>query len=389
MKKKVLILGSTGSIGRNTYNIFKKDKKKFKIVLLSTNKNISRIISQALECNVKNIIISNKKKFFLAKDKYKSLKINFYNSFDILNKLFKKKEVHYSMQSIVGIDGLKPTLDLIKLSKKIAIVNKESLVCGWNLINKELKLHNTKFIPIDSEHFSIHNLIENIDIKEIKKIYITASGGPFLKYKNIKKYKINLPQALSHPSWKMGKKISIDSATMMNKVFEVIEAKNIFNIPYNKINIITHPKSYIHSIVELNNGLIKFLGHNPDMKIPIINSIYENKKTILSKAINFKILNNLNFRKINHTQFPFVKILNKLPSYNSLYETAIITTNDFYVNLFLNKKIDYLSMLSSIKKILNHKNLIKYKKIRVKNVSQVVNFREELSSKLQNLVYKN
>jgi 1-deoxy-D-xylulose-5-phosphate reductoisomerase len=293
------------------------------------------------------------------------------------------------MQSIVGIDGLKPTLDLIKLSKKIAIVNKESLVCGWNLINKELKLHNTKFIPIDSEHFSIHNLIENIDIKEIKKIYITASGGPFLKYKNIKKYKINLPQALSHPNWKMGKKISIDSATMMNKVFEVIEAKNIFNIPYNKINIITHPKSYIHSIVELNNGLIKFLAHNPDMKIPIINSIYENKKTILSNVINFKILNNLNFRKINHTQFPFVKILNKLPSYNSLYETAIITTNDFYVNLFLNKKIDYLSMLASIKKILNHKNLIKYKKIRVKNVSQVVNFREELSSKLQNLVYKN
>ena len=187
----------------------------------------------------------------------------------------------------------------------------------------------------------------------------------------------------------MGKKISIDSATMMNKVFEVIEAKNIFNIPYNKINIITHPKSYIHSIVELNNGLIKFLAHNPDMKIPIINSIYENKKVVLSKAINFKILNNLNFRKINHTQFPFVKILNKLPSYNSLYETAIITTNDFYVNLFLNKKIDYLSMLSSIKKILNHKNLIKYKKIRVNNVSQVVNFREELSSKLQNLVYKN
>jgi 1-deoxy-D-xylulose-5-phosphate reductoisomerase len=188
-------------------------------------------LSQALECNVKNIIISNKKKFFVAKNKYKSLKINFYNSFDILNKLFKKNEVYYSMQSIVGIDGLKPTLDLIKLSKKIAIVNKESLVCGWNLINKELKLHNTKFIPIDSEHFSIHNLIENINIKEIKKIYITASGGPFLKYKNIKKYNINLPQALSHPSWKMGKKISIDSATMMNKVFEVIEAKNIFNIP--------------------------------------------------------------------------------------------------------------------------------------------------------------
>ena len=389
MKKKVLILGSTGSVGRNTYNIFKKDKKKFKIVLLSTNKNISKIISQALECNVKNLIISNKKKFFEAKNKYKSLKINFYNSFNILNKLFKKKELYYSMQSIVGIDGLKPTLSLIDLSKKIAIVNKESLVCGWNLINKKLKLHKTKFIPIDSEHFSINNLIENNDVEEIKKIYITASGGPFLKYKNLNMNNISLLQALNHPTWSMGKKISIDSATMMNKVFEVIEAKNIFNIPYNKINIITHPKSYIHAIVEFNNGLIKFLAHTPDMKIPIINSIYENKRKISSNKINLEILNNLNLRKINPSQFPLIKILNKLPSYNSLYETAIITINDFYVNLFLNKEIDYSNMVINIKKNLNHKNLIKYKKIRIKNVHQIVNFSKELSFKLKKLVYKN
>ena len=388
MKKKVIILGSTGSIGQNTIDIFKKDKDNFKLTLLSTNKNVPKIMRQAIEFNVKHIIITDKIKFSEAKKKYNKLKIKFYNSFNILSKIFKKKEIYYSMQAIVGIDGLKPSLELIKLSKKIAIVNKESLVCGWNLINRELKFNNTKFIPIDSEHFSINNLIDGIDLDEIKNVYLTASGGPFLKYQNLKKKKISISQALSHPSWSMGKKISIDSATMMNKVLEVIEAKNIFNIPYNKIKIITHPKSYIHSIVEFNNGLIKLLAHTPDMKIPIINSIYDYKKKTFTNSIDFNVLNNLDFKKINYLQFPLAKLLKKMPKYNSLYETAIITVNDYYVNLFLKKKIDYFNMIYCIKKILNASKIKKYKNIQVKNVDQILNFRKELSFKLNNIVYK-
>ena len=243
MKKKIVILGSTGSIGKNTIKILKKDKKNFNIKLLSTNKNISEVIKQAKEFKVKNVIINDYTKFIEAKKKYNKLNINFYNSFSILDKLFKKKELFYSMISVIGIDGLNPSLQLIRYSKNIAIVNKESIICGWNLIKKELSRFKTNFIPIDSEHFSIYSLIENNNNNLIDKVFITASGGPFLN-KSINKIKyIKKKDALNHPNWKMGKKISIDSSTMMNKVFEVIEAKKLFNLKYKNILILTHPKS--------------------------------------------------------------------------------------------------------------------------------------------------
>ena len=207
MKKKVIILGSTGSIGKNTINIIKKDKKNFEIKLLSTNKNISEIIKQAKEFKVKNIIINDYEKFNEAKKKYKNLNIHFHNSFSSIDKLFKKKEIFYSMVSIVGIDGLDPSLKLIKLSKNIAIVNKESLVCGWSLVKNKLDKYKTNFIPIDSEHFSIFSLLQNYKSSQIERIYITASGGPFLNYSKSNLKNITINSALKHPNWIMGKKI--------------------------------------------------------------------------------------------------------------------------------------------------------------------------------------
>ena len=189
MKKNIVILGSTGSIGKKTLDIIRSKKNKFSVKLLSTNKNVNLIIKQAKIFKVKNIIISDYRKFLITKNKYKNLKINIFNSFDVLEKKFNEKEIYYSMSALVGIDGLEPTLKLIKLSKKIAIVNKESLVCGWSLIKKNLKTYQTEFIPIDSEHFSINSLIKNYKKKDIKNIYITASGGPFLKNLKLKKKK--------------------------------------------------------------------------------------------------------------------------------------------------------------------------------------------------------
>ena len=181
MKKKIVILGSTGSIGKNTIKIIQKDKKKFDIKLLSTNRNIKEITKQAKKFKVKNVIICDYDKFIEAKKKYKKSKINFYNSFSVITKLFKKKELFYSMISITGIDGLSPSLELIKYSKNVAIVNKEAIICGWNLIAKQLNNFKTNFIPIDSEHFSIFSLIDNNKHDLIDRVYITASGGPFLK----------------------------------------------------------------------------------------------------------------------------------------------------------------------------------------------------------------
>ena len=282
MKKKIVILGSTGSIGVNTLKVIGNNKKDFEIVLLSTNKNVKKIIHQAKEFKVKNIIINDSIEFKKAQKKYKKFKIKFFNKFDSIRKILGKKKIHYSMISVSGLDGLKPSIILCKYSNNLAIVNKESIICGWNLIKNALKKNKCNFIPIDSEHYSIYSLLKGHQSNEIEKIYITASGGPFINISKKKFDNIKLKDALSHPNWKNGKKITIDSSTLMNKVFEVIEARNIFNIDYKKIFILTHPKSYVHAIVKFNNAS-KILLHEPDMKIPIYNSLnMKNKKSELS-----------------------------------------------------------------------------------------------------------
>jgi len=386
MKKKIVILGSTGSIGKNIIKIIKKDKKSFDIKLLSTNKNITEVLKQAKYLNVKNIIINDYTKYTETKEKYKKTNINFYNSFSIIDKLFKKKELFYSMVSIVGIDGLNPSLQLIKYSRNIAIVNKESLICGWSLLKKELNKFNTNFIPIDSEHFSIYSLTQKNNYDQIDKVFITASGGPFLK-KSIKKIKnIKKNEALNHPNWKMGKKISIDSSTMMNKVFEVIEAKKLFNLNYKDISILTHPKSYVHAIVKFKNALIKILIHEPDMKIPIYNSLYPvSKNKLQSKNLNLSVLNNLEFKKINYKKFPLVKILYNLKEKDSLYETILVTVNDFFVLKYLNNEIEYYEMIKLIFKYCNYKQFLKFRKISPKKVTDIYRLRDYVSLKLSNL----
>ncbi len=365
MKKKIVILGSTGSVGTKTFEIFKKDKKNFKIILLSTYSNINKVMQQAKVLNVANVIINQPEAFIKAKKKYSNNKVKLFNNFEEIDKIFKSKEIYYSMISVSGLSGLKPTMLLTKYSKNLAIVNKESLICGWDLIKKNLIKNNTNFVPIDSEHYSIFNLIKGYKKNDIEKVYITASGGPFLNYPK-KKFKFIKPiNALKHPNWKMGKKITIDSSTLMNKVFEVIEARNLFNLSYKNISVLTHPNSYIHAFVKFNNGTVKFLIHEPDMKIPIHNSIYQNSK-ILTKDINLKILNNPSLKQIDVNKFPLIKLIKNMPEFNSLYETALISINDFFVYKFLENKISFEKLMSLIFKISNLKEFTRYKKIRPK-----------------------
>ena len=330
--------------------------------------------------NVKNLIITDLKGYNFLKRKNMNLKI--YNDYSNLHKILKKK-VDYTMSSITGLDGLEPTLNIIKKTKTIAIANKESIICAWDLIKKRLDRYKTKFVPVDSEHFSIWSLIDNNKTETIDKIYITASGGPFINLPNDKFNKIKLSDALKHPSWSMGKKITIDSATLMNKVFEVIEAKNIFDLSYNKISILTHPKSYIHAIVKFENALNKILVHDPDMKIPIHNSLYTSEmKRYKSKILNINILNNLNLKKVDTVKFPLVKILNNLPKNSSLYETILITINDYLVLKFLKKKISFKELINLIIKFSNLKEFQKFKKIKPKNVQDIYRLRNYVSLKM-------
>ena len=385
MKKKIVILGSTSSIGKSLLEIIKKDKKNFKIELLTANTNYKDLIDQAKKFNVKNIIITDPDSFKKTKIICKNKKINIFQNFESLKKILPKK-VDYVMSAISGIGGLLPTYKIINQTKLIAIANKEAIVCGWPLIKKELKKNKTKFIPVDSEHFSIFSLLNNANKNEIEKIYITASGGPFINLPKNQFKKITLSDALKHPNWSMGKKITIDSATLMNKVFEVIEAKNIFDISYDKISILTHPKSYVHTIIKFKNGLSKFLIHEPDMRIPIYNSIYvEENRNISSNPLDFKILNDLNLQKVEKNKFPVVGLLEKLPKYSSLFETVLITVNDYLVYKFLDRKINFHELIKFINQISNLKEFQKYKKIKPKNIKQIYDLRDYVHLKLNAL----
>ena len=380
---KVVILGSTGSIGKITLNIIRPNIKNFNVILLSTHSNVKEIFQQAVEFKVKNVIIINNYKRELWKNKFNKKKIKVYSSYDNFNKIFSKK-VDYTINAISGIDGLEPTIKIIKFTKKIAIANKESIICGWNLIKKQLLKYKTNFIPVDSEHFSIFRLLNNQKKKKLNKIIITASGGPFLK-KKINKIKIT--DALKHPNWKMGKKITIDSSTLMNKVFEVIEAKKIFDISFNKIKILINPNSYIHTILIFNNGTIEILAHENNMDIPIYNSIYENDKKWIysSNKLNLKKINNLNLTYPDYKKFKSLNLLKLIPEKDSLFETILITVNDELVHMFLNKKIEYKQILFYLIKIINFKILRKYCKVKPNSIKQIINVRNFAKK----IVYKN
>ena len=385
MIKKIAILGSTGSIGKNLLDIINNDKKKFKIILLTAKKNYKILLKQASYFKVKNIIITDQDSYKKAKQKNKNNKINIYNNFKSFDKIFNSK-IDYTMSSIIGLDGLYPTLEIIRYTKTIAIANKEAIICGWNLIKKKLNFYKTKFLPVDSEHFSIWKILKSEKIKNIDQIFLTASGGPFLN-KTINQIKnANVAQALKHPNWKMGKKISIDSATMMNKVFEVIETKNIFSVSYKKINILIHPKSYIHAIVKFNDGTTNFLAHEPSMKIPIFNTLYLNYlKKIKSKNLDINILNNLKLKKIDKNIFPVIKILEYLPSKSSLFETVVVAANDELVNLFINKKINFYEISKNILKIINMNEFQKYKKTKPKYIKDIHILSEYVRLKVNSL----
>ena len=388
MKKKIAILGSTGSIGKTLLKIIEQDKKNFNVVLLSANKDHKTLLKQAEKFNVKNLIITNEKSYRILKKKNKKKIIKVFNSFNNIKKILNKK-IDYAMSSIVGIEGLDPTYKIIKHTKRIAIANKETIICGWSIINKELRKYNTEFIPVDSEHFSLWYGLKNLDYRSIEYVYLTASGGPFYKVPLQNFKNINVKKALKHPNWKMGKKISVDSATMINKVYEVIEAKNIFQIPYNKIKILVHPQSYIHCLIKFNNGLTKIIAHDTTMKIPIFNTLYNKyDRYIKSKIIDIFKLNRLNFNNVDLKRYPMINILKLLPKKNSLFETVIVSANDTLVNLFLDKKIKYVNLYNYLIEIINRKEFVKYKNKPPKNIEDIIELNHYVRSKILKKVYK-
>ena len=386
MKKKIAILGSTGSIGKTLIEIIKKDKKKFDIILLTADKNYNELIKQAKILNVKNLIITNKKSYEELKKKRLG-NVNIFNNYNSFDKIFKKK-IDYVMSSISGIHGLEPTVKIIKHTKKIAIANKESIICGWHILKKKLLQYETSFIPVDSEHFSIFYALNGNSISNIEKMYLTASGGPLNNIPKSKFKSIKISEAIKHPNWKMGKKISVDSATMMNKVFEIIEAKKIFNLKYEQLEVLVHPSSYIHAIIKFKDGMIKIIAHDTNMRIPVFNSLYYGQnKTINTDLLNIRKLNFLNFKKVDVNKFPSIKIIKKLENKQSLLETIIVLANDELVNLFLLKKINFTDINSLLQKLINMNVIKNFSKKKPGNINTIISLNKLVKTNIKKMIY--
>ncbi len=370
MKKTISILGSTGSIGLTSLKIISKKKNLFTINLLSANKNFKLISSQIKKFKPKYFLVNNL-------DIYKKIKNKFKNKTKVINSIekYNLKKSDITISAISGIAGLAPTISMISSSKKILIANKESVICGWELIQKRSRMYKTKIIPVDSEHFSIMKLIENEKMNNIKKIYLTASGGPFLNFNQNQFKKIKPKNAIVHPKWKMGKKISIDSSTLMNKMLELIEAQKLFNLPSDKFDILIHPNSLVHAIVKLKNGLTKFLYHETSMVIPIANAIFNKdldiNEFLIVKKSKEKIIQNLSFQKVNKKTFPVYKLKDRLNEHPS---TAIIinAANEILVDHFLQKNIPFLGISKTIMKILSDRNYRKYAIKKPKNINEII-----------------
>jgi len=352
MRKLISILGSTGSIGLTTLRILDLKKNYFIPYLFSADKNYNLICKQISKYKPVIFLINNQKVYEKVKKKFKNHNTKIIKS---LEKKHLKKNSDITVVAIPGIEGLTPTILMIKKSKKMLLANKEAIICGWTLIKKIAHKIKTKIIPVDSEHFSISKLLETHKLDEIKKIYLTASGGPFLNFKLSKIKEVKPKDAIKHPKWSMGKKISVDSATLMNKILELIEAQKLFNIPMNKLDILIHPESLVHAILELKNGLKKFIYHETSMIIPLANAIFDNKVDIDFFLKPRAKIQNLNFKKVEKKIFPVIDIKKRI---NEFPSTPIIinAANEVLVDQFLRKNIQFLTISLALKKILRDRN---------------------------------
>ena len=378
-KKSLYIYGSTGSIGQNALEVIRQNPNLYSVDALIAGNDYQTLISQAKEFQPKYIGLANEKF-------YEELKSELPNCHIIIgeeeiNNLSKNK-CDLFLSAIVGIKALIPTINAIKAGSNIAIANKECLVSAGEIIMKEAKKHKIDIIPIDSEHNAIYQIFEYQNLDLIDKITLTASGGPFLNKTLDELKNVTIKEAINHPNWQMGQKISIDSATMMNKGLEMIEAFMLFQINKNQIDIVIHPESIIHGLVSYNDGATLAMMNPPDMKVPISYALKINQRLkIKHPKLDLTKISKLNFLKADFNRFPALKLAfdalkeggNKLPILNAANEVA--------VEKFLKEEIKFIDIINLVEKILNK---IAYKQI--DSLEEILYFDREARKLMLNLL---
>ena len=344
--QKVVLLGSTGSVGNSSLEVIEKNKEKYEVACLVALSNIESIKAQAKR--------HKKAKIYIEKSGNKIASKKFINRNELL-KLISSNDVDTVIAAISGSDGLDLIHHSILSGKKVLIANKEPLVMAGELLVNEAKKHGAQIIPIDSEHCSVHQSIQGKKENSISKITLTCSGGPFYKLSKSKFKNISLKQALKHPIWHMGQKITIDSSTLMNKALEIIEAKYLFNEDPDKIEAIIHPEGLIHSFVEFCDGTILAAMAIPDMKIPISYGLsYPNIVESHTNKINLQQLKNLSFKTIDPLKFPSIDFAYFALNHEKGMPIILNAANEVAVELFMKKKINFLSIFKLISTTLNY-----------------------------------
>ncbi|MHA1558719.1 MAG: 1-deoxy-D-xylulose-5-phosphate reductoisomerase [Alphaproteobacteria bacterium] len=372
---KISIFGSTGSIGTQTIDIVKVYPEKFKIVVLTAHKNVHLLIKQALDILPKKVVIGDEKFYPTLKGALSGTKIEISTGEEeLLNAVDIKTDCIVS--AIIGSAGLKITYKAIQKGLRVALANKESLVIAGDLINKAIKKYKATVIPIDSEHSSLFQLLENKPREQLESVILTASGGPFLNKKEEELKHITPKEAVKHPNWSMGAKISVDSATLMNKALEIIEAHYLFSIPFDNIDAVIHKESIVHALATWCDGSLTAHLSVPDMRIPILYALTWPKRLKSHiKSFSFNDIRNLHFEPICHKRFETINLAKEALRNN---KTLVLNAaNEIAVNAFLQKEIAFLDIIPLVRKILEREFMV----ISSENIDDVLEYHLEIEEK--------
>ena len=355
--KNILLLGASGSIGKQSIDVIKEHKDKLCLKGVSVGKNIDYLKTLLSEFDLEFVYSIEKSEELISL--YPN--VRFYYGNLGLEKIVEEEDYDWLENALVGFTGFKPTLVAIKHHKNIALANKETLVAGGDIINAAVKKYGVTLLPIDSEHSAILQCLQGHKKEDVKKLIITASGGAFRDKTREQLKTVSKEEALHHPTWSMGSKITIDSATMMNKGFEIMEAHYLFDIPYDKIEPVIHPESIVHSMVEYNDGTVMAQMSVPDMRLPIRYALLypENTGDELAKPMDFTKALSFSFKKVDYARYPLVLLAKEIGAYGGNFGALLIGANDEAVDLFLNGRIEFVEIEQYVIKTLKKAHFVK------------------------------
>ncbi|MBM6882898.1 1-deoxy-D-xylulose-5-phosphate reductoisomerase [Bacteroides caecigallinarum] len=352
MKKQIAILGSTGSIGTQALQVIEEHPDLYEVYALTANNKVDKLIEQARKFHPEAVVIANEDKYQVLKDALSDLPIKVYAGAEALSQIVESGPINIVLTAMVGYAGLKPTINAISSGKTIALANKETLVVAGELITELAQQYRTPILPVDSEHSAIFQCLEMNN--PISKVILTASGGPFRTLSMEQLATVTKEQALKHPNWSMGAKITIDSASMMNKGFEVIEAKWLFGVKPEQIQVVVHPQSVIHSMVEFKDGAVKAQLGVPDMRLPIQYAFsYPKRETLSGERLDFMKCNTLTFEEPDTKRFRNLAFAYEAMNRGGNMPCIVNSANEVVVAAFLKDQISFLGMSDVIEKTMN------------------------------------